>query len=411
MPNAHSDKIQAFILEKAASFAEQKVEPLQRPFWQGLAKVGTELWLDTGDIDAAAKLWNASFCGLTTNNTLLNAEIQKGIYDNLIAEAGKMLASLDEQSRIAEIAFILNALHGLRLANRFGAKVSVELHTEFAYDADTTVAYAQRFYAICPQSFIIKIPLTQAGLIATRAVREKGIPVNFTLGFSARQNYIAALFAKPSYVNVFLGRLNSYIADNGLGDGKLIGEKATLASQKAITEASEANREPTRQIAASMRDANQVADLCGVDVYTMPVKVADAAQNQLDGSWTTKRDADYQVSLGDGIDRKELGIEKLWTITDKERAFAQSIEHDVPASAYDLTERLYAMEIEDIFPRMMSNEIWVLANQGKIPKHETWAPRIAQQDLAIDSLLNLAALESFTADQKALDTRIGRLLG
>jgi transaldolase len=46
----------------------------------------TRLWLDTGDIDEAKKLWCSEFEALTTNNTLLNKEIQKGIYDGLVHE-------------------------------------------------------------------------------------------------------------------------------------------------------------------------------------------------------------------------------------------------------------------------------------------------------------------------------------
>ena len=38
--------------------------------------LGSELWLDTGDIEAAAEPWTEEFTALTTNNTLLNAEVQ-----------------------------------------------------------------------------------------------------------------------------------------------------------------------------------------------------------------------------------------------------------------------------------------------------------------------------------------------
>ena len=46
---------------------------------------------------------------------------------------------------------------------------------------------------------------------------------------------------------------------------------------------------------------------------------------------------------------------------------------------------------------------------GKIPKHSAWSGRIAEGDQAIDTLLNLAGLASFTQDQAALDDRIRRL--
>jgi len=48
------------------------------PVWAQVRATGTRLWLDTGDIAAANALWTAEFEALTTNNTLLNAEVQKG---------------------------------------------------------------------------------------------------------------------------------------------------------------------------------------------------------------------------------------------------------------------------------------------------------------------------------------------
>lgn len=63
----------------------------EQPQWDKIRRLGTKLWLDTGDADVAAKLWCSQFEALTTNNTLLNKEIQKGIYDRLIAEAASVM--------------------------------------------------------------------------------------------------------------------------------------------------------------------------------------------------------------------------------------------------------------------------------------------------------------------------------
>ena len=127
------DTIHDFVKEGVDLHAE-RLETESDPFWKALCNRGTELWLDTGDIDGATPLWIDEFTALTTNNTLLNAEVQKGIYDDLIQKAADMLSGLDTQTQIIEIAFILNARHGLRLAQRFGGKVSVELHTDLAHD-------------------------------------------------------------------------------------------------------------------------------------------------------------------------------------------------------------------------------------------------------------------------------------
>jgi transaldolase len=389
---------------------EGRLTAKPNPFWAGLRAAGTECWLDTGDIAAASKLWCSEFTALTTNNTLLNNEVQKGIYDSLIKEAAPLLDGLDAHTKVVEIAFILNARHGLRLAQTFGGKVSVELHTDLAHDIDATVAYGKRYYAICPEHFIVKVPLTPSGLIATRKLRELGIPINFTLGFSARHNYLAAAFAKPSWVNVFLGRLNAYVADNALGDGKLVGEKATLASQAACTELSRGRAEPTRQIAASMREGAQVAALAGVDVFTIPTKCADDALAKLDGKFTNHTQDKLQVSLNPGVEAAAIRLGTLWDISPELRNLCQSLAAQPPQTGAELVERAHGAGCGDLFPRLSAADEAKLTSEGKIPKHATWAERIRQGELAIDTLLNLAGLISFTGDQTALDDRIRRLI-
>ena len=237
-------------------------------FWDGLRTLGTRLWLDTGDVEAADTLWATQLSGLTTNNTLLNAEVQKGIYDDLIADALRLLAPLNERTRVVEVGFILNAFHGLGLIERFGVDVSVELHTDFAHDAEQTYAYGRRYYDICPEHFIVKVPLTPAGLLGARRLGEAGVPVNLTLGFSARHNHVATAMARPAYVNVFVGRLGAYVESAEIGTGEGVGEKATLASQRTVTELSRNASRPTLQIVASLRGEVQLEALAGVDVHT-----------------------------------------------------------------------------------------------------------------------------------------------
>ncbi len=57
---------------------------------------------------------------------------KKQLYDELIPKTGQALGELAPAQRVVEIAFLLNARHGLLLARRFGGKVSVELHTALA---------------------------------------------------------------------------------------------------------------------------------------------------------------------------------------------------------------------------------------------------------------------------------------
>ncbi|MFP4566897.1 MAG: transaldolase family protein [Spirochaetaceae bacterium] len=379
-------------------------------FWQQLRATGTELWLDTGDIDAAAELWTAEMTALTTNNTLLNKEIQKGIYDGFVREAAAILGDLDRRQKISEIGFILNARHGLRLVETFGGDVSVELHTDLADDLDGIVHYGRRFHDIEPDHFIVKVPLTATGLLGARKLREEGIRINFTLEFSARQNAVVAAAAMPNYCNVFLGRLNAYVKDNGLGTGVNVGEKATIASQNVVREMTAGRRVPTKQIAASLRSGDQVEKLAGVDVFTMPTSVAQEARETLQPDFASKLGTTYEVELNPDVTESQVHIEKLWDVDETVRTFAQSLEEDTPESGDELAARARDMGLGDMFPQLTGADLERIAKDGKIPKHEHWKDRIEAGELAVDTLLNLAGLASFTRDQKALDDRIAGLI-
>jgi transaldolase len=397
----------ATLAKAGVDLKQGRVTTTSHPLWKALKAVGSELWLDTGDLDAAAPLYSSEFTALTTNNTLLNKEVQKGIYDALITKVSQELKDLDQQTKVIEIAFILNAHHGLRLVQKFGGKVSVELHTDLANDVERSLHYARRYYAICPTNFIVKLPLTPAGLIATRQLAAEGIPVNFTLGFSARHNHLAAVFAKPAYVNVFLGRLNAYVSDNKLGDGKMVGEKAMLASQRTVTAVSKGK---TKHIAASLRGASQVADLAGIDVYTMPTTVAEASVKELKAPFTNQVKQDPAVQWGAGVDAKTIRASTIWDIDPKLNAAALDLDKKPPTSAIDLVKRLAAAGVGDLFPAFSAADISTIAKDGKIPKHATWAARITSGELAIDTMLNYAALYSFIADQQQMDDRIRKYL-
>ena len=407
--NDITSRIKNFILE-IEDFKEEPIETVSDPFWQSLRNTGTELWLDTGDIDEASKSWTSEMTALTTNNTLLNKEIQKGIYDEFIKKADVIVKELSIKQRIMEIAFILNAKHGLRLVQKFGGMVSVELHTDLSHNIDGIVSYGKRFHDINPGRFIIKVPYTAAGFLGARILRENGVKVNFTLEFSARQNALVAACVKPDYLNVFLGRLNAYVSDNNLGDGKYVGERATIASQRIVHSITKDNTYPTKQIAASLRSSEQLALLAGIDVFTIPPKVAREGLEKLKRSFSSRTDEDYPVVLSDGVDSKATSGDKLWDVSEKEIEFAQSLDRETPSSAGEVIRRAKEMGCGDMFPNLTNDDLGTLSTDGKIPVHKKWDESIRKSEVAIDTLLNIAGLLSFASDQYALDKRVARII-
>jgi transaldolase len=386
------------------NLSEKHVNGKKDPFWESLRKTGTELWLDTGDMEEAEANWTAEMSALTTNNTLLNNEIQKGIYDVFISEAKSIVRDLPLEEKVKEIAFILNARHGLRLASKFGGMVSVELHTDTAHDIKAIEYYGKRIHEICPEQFIVKVPFTPEGLIGARHLRESGVRINFTLEFSARENVIVTRVARPDYLNVFLGRIGAYMIDNKLGDGSGAGEMAVIASQNWVTGLSTSNPWQTKLIAASLRNYTQLDLLAGTDVFTIPPKVASAGHKSLTGKFKSRTHENYKVSLFSSA--KDAHIEKFWTVDDKVLNLAERLASKVPATGTELVHIAHEEGCEDIFPILSREERSFIASDGKIPVHSRWTKKISEGKIAPDTLLTLAGLASFTADQNSLDDRI-----
>ena len=377
-------------------------------FWQSLTNAGTELWLDTGDMHEAESNWTSEMSALTTNNTLLNNEIQKGIYDVFISEAKAVVRDLPLEERVKEIAFIINARHGLRLAMRFGGYVSVELHTDTANDIKAIQYYGKRLHEICPDQFIIKVPYTADGLIGARLLRDAGVRINFTLEFSARQNVLVTRLARPDFLNVFLGRIGAYMINNKLGDGSGAGEMAVIASQNWVTGLSAENPWQTKLIAASLRNHNQLELLAGTDVFTMPPKVAEAGHKELKGKFTSRMHENYEISIFDS--EKKSAVEKFWEVDSRILKFSQRVSEKVPGSGAELRRIAQEEGCGDMFPSLTKEERAAIASDGKIPLHSRWETKIQEDIIAPDTLLTLAGLASFTADQKMLDDRIRNII-
>ncbi len=414
----YSRRVRALVRgDLAPHFGELADEFPSNPYWESLKALGGELWLDTGDIDEIRRMWTREFTALTTNNTLLNREVQKGTYDGLIVRAATLLdqyPEMTEQERKLEFAFILNARHGLKLVELFDAYVSVEEHTDLADDQEGAINYARRLYEICPERFFIKIPFSPAGLLATRRLSREGVPVNHTLGFSARQNYLITRVGRPAFVNVFMGRLNSFVADNGLGEGTYVGERATLASQRAVRRLRRESGLTTRQIGASFREGRQVADLAGLDVATIPSRVArEFLELAVPPAEIADRTGeDYQPALNDDVDPRTVGLHTLWEIDDRLIRCVDELEEQPLDDFTDeaLVDFLREHGCGDVLVRWTEEQVNTSAREGKIPRLSNWQDELADGSIGLDSLMNLAGWNSFNSDQVEMDERVREVL-
>ncbi len=268
--------------------------------------------------------------------------------------------------------------------------------------------------AVIRDSERLCVPLTPAGLFAARRLGKDGIRVNFTLGFSARQNWLIALVARPTWVNVFMGRLNAFVIDHKLGDGENVGEKATLSSQRLLREVNGKHGSHTKQIGASIRSGKPVADLAGLDTMTIPTAAASEflALGLPPSTIADRTDVDPKVTFAPGVDAARDGLDVLWSWAGPMPAAMTALAGknlDAMTGA-QLVTFLKEHGLSGLFPDLSADERAAIVKEGKIPVHSRWLARARAGTASWDGIFTEAALQSFTQDQTALDDRIRRFL-
>lgn len=141
-----------------------------------------KFFVDTADVAEIRSLAEAGLVdGVTTN-------------PSLVAKSGR-----DFKEVIAEICALTPG------------PVSAEVT---ATDATGMIAEGKALRAIA-QNVAVKVPLTEAGLVACRTLSGEGTMVNVTLCFSAAQALLAAK-AGATFISPFVGRLDD-ISTDGMG--------------------------------------------------------------------------------------------------------------------------------------------------------------------------------------------------
>lgn len=191
-----------------------------------------KLFIDTANVEHIKEMADLGIiCGVTTNPTL-------------IAKEGR-----DFNEVIQEITSIVDG------------PISGEV---ISLNAEGMVKEGIEISKIHP-NMVVKIPMTEQGLKATKILSKKGIKTNVTLVFSANQALMAAL-AGATYVSPFVGRL-----EDTLHDG--------IQVVSDIRDIFDIYGFDTEIISASIRTPKQMADsaLVGAHIATVPYAVLKKA--------------------------------------------------------------------------------------------------------------------------------------
>ena len=184
-----------------------------------------KFFIDTAELDKIKEV-NSWFTldGVTTNPTL-------------IAKSGK-----DHHDVIRSVCEVVKG------------PVSAEV---LATSAEEMIKEAKTLAALHSQ-VVVKLPLTQEGLVATRALSGEGISTNLTLCFSALQAFAAAR-AGATFVSVFVGRWD----DIGVDGMEIVAQVINIFSQYQLK---------AKVLVASVRNVSHVltAAELGADIVTLP---------------------------------------------------------------------------------------------------------------------------------------------
>lgn len=187
-----------------------------------------KIFLDTANIEEIKKACELGIIdGVTTNPTLIAKE------------------NVDFNQRIKEICDIVKG------------PTSAEV---VSLDAENMIKEARILAKISPY-VVIKIPMIEEGIKATKVLSSEGIKTNLTLIFTPLQALIAAK-AGATYVSPFVGRLDD-ISTEGM---KLVEDIKKIFTNYSFS---------TQIIVASVRHPEHIlrAAKIGADIVTVPMNV------------------------------------------------------------------------------------------------------------------------------------------
>lgn len=198
-------------------------------------------FLDSAKIDEIKEAYNTfGIDGVTTN-------------PNHIMNSGKPFFTV-----IGELAEFVKE-NNIEGCDKFPISVEINPHLD---DAEEMIAMGEKIAAMCP-NFCIKIPCTQAGITAARALEKKGVRTNLTLVFSASQALIA-------------GKNNSLFVSPFIGWKENSGEDCKQYIQDIVTIYKNYGfYGKTQIICAAVRNGKQFVDcaVAGADIVTAGLQV------------------------------------------------------------------------------------------------------------------------------------------
>jgi len=149
-------------------------------------------------------------------------------------------------------------------------------------------------------------------------------------------------------------------------------------------------------------------------VMTIPPKVAREflALGIAPDALVSRVDEEYRPPLHEEVDEREVGLHTLWEVPGELVACVDALEAENldRFGADDLINFFAAHGCGDVLVRWTAQQVRVSREEGKIPRLANWRQTLESGIIGLDALMNLAGLNSFAADQAAMDDRVRQML-
>ncbi|MDR2153591.1 MAG: transaldolase [Burkholderiaceae bacterium] len=231
----------------------------------------TTVVADTGDFRQMAQFQPRD---ATTNPSLILKAVQKPEYAPLLADTVARYGS----KPVDEVMDRLLVRFGVEILSLIPGRVSTEVDARLSFDADATVARAERLAGLYQaagvpaERVLIKIASTWEGIRAAERLQQRGIRCNLTLLFSFCQAVVCGQ-AGVRLISPFVGRIYDWYKK----------QAGTAWDEAAMTGANDPGVQSVRRIfnhykrfgcatevmGASFRNVGQITALAGCDLLTI----------------------------------------------------------------------------------------------------------------------------------------------
>ena len=214
----------------------------------------------------------------TTNPSLIYKAAQNPKYRSLIEKASHNASSQEEALDNLFLYF------GSEILKVIPGKVSIEIDATLSFNTHKSIEKAKKMIALFEQHqiprsrILIKLASTWEGIMAAKELEKENIHCNMTLLFSLVQA-AAAAEAGAYLISPFVGRILDWHKKTYKKDYYLPHEDPGVLSVTRIYEYYKHFNYPTKIMAASFRNKEEILELAGCDLLTISPTLLKELQN------------------------------------------------------------------------------------------------------------------------------------